>query len=249
MASRNEIIKFLNEFLEIDKFNDKILNGLEIIGKNDITKIIFGVSPSLEFFNKAVEKKADMIILHHGLITDFDYKHFDETKKQKYSLIFNNNINLLAYHLPLDAHFDSGNNAQIMKCLGLEFKERFSHDNIGIIGKYSIEKDVNEIVNILNSKLNTQSLLLKHGKDKVTTVAIVSGAGGNCLTDAIDKGIDLFITGEAKEHMSWQAKESSTNLIFAGHYNSEKLGVIALAEVLKNRFNVETEFIDIVNPL
>ncbi|MEA3430770.1 MAG: Nif3-like dinuclear metal center hexameric protein [Nanoarchaeota archaeon] len=246
MASRDNIVQFLNEFLEIDKFNDKVLNGLEVEGKNEVKKIVFGVSPSIELFNKSVSANADMIILHHGLISDFDSKHIYKLKKQRLKILFDNDINLVAYHLPLDAHYDSGNNAQIMKKLGMELQEVF---DVGFIAKYADEKDVNDVVTILNKELGTNCTLLKLGKDKIKTAAIISGGGGSNFLDAVFKGVDLYITGDSMEHMYELAKESKTNIIFAGHYNSEKLGVIAIAGLLKEKFNIETEFIDVPNKL
>lgn len=246
MASRDDIVKFLNEFLEIDKFNDKIFNGLQVIGKDEIKKIAFGVSPSLELFKRAADNDADMIILHHGLLSDFDRKDIYELKKQRLQSLFNSNINLLAYHLPLDAHYDSGNNAQIMRKLGMEFKEMF---DVGVIAEYRQTKDIDEIVKILDEELDTECILLNFGKKQIKTAVIISGAGGSQFLNSTLHNIDLFITGDSMEHMHELAKESKTNIIFMGHYNSEKLGVIALADILKDKFNVKTEFIDIPNKL
>ncbi|MBW3002946.1 Nif3-like dinuclear metal center hexameric protein [Candidatus Woesearchaeota archaeon] len=247
MASRDEIVRFLNELLEIDKFKDKILNGLEIEGKGEVKKIVFGVSHSLELFEKAAQEKADMIILHHGLISDFQEKAITGLMKKRIKTLLDNDINLLAYHLPLDAHYDSGNNAQLMKLLGLEFREMFDKYegmDIGVIGTYSKPKPVEDVVKILNKNLNTNSRLIKF-KDTASVVAIVSGGGGSSVLEAIQKGADLFITGDSMEHMFALAKEARISLIFAGHYNSEKLGIQALADLIKNKFKVQTKFIDI----
>lgn len=250
MVSRDLIIQFLDGFLEIDKFEDKILNGLQVIGKNEIKKIAFGVTASLELFEKAVKANADMVITHHGLINDWDEKCIYELKKQRLKVLFDNNMNHLAYHLPLDAHYDSGNNVQLITKLGLEFKEMFfGSPPFGVIAQYQDPKDINEIVKDINAVLNVDSRLLKFGKDKVKTVAAVSGSGGSAFLEAIEKNVDLFITGDSKESNHELAKESKTNIIFAGHYNSEKLGVMALAELIKDKFNIETEFIDVPNVL
>ncbi|MBW3015084.1 Nif3-like dinuclear metal center hexameric protein [Candidatus Woesearchaeota archaeon] len=244
MVPRDKIINYLDEFLEISKFEDKILNGLQIIGKQEVNKIVVGVSPSLELFQKAVEKKADMIILHHGLIADFNPKVIDNIAKQRLKILFDNDITLLAYHLPLDAHYDSGNNAQLLKKLALDVRERFAKFDLGYIGEFKSEKDINQLLHEINSILSTEALLLKHGRDNIKTVAIVSGAGGYEFQSIIGKA-DVFITGEPKEHMDALAKESKINLIFAGHYNTEKLGVMALADLLKEKFDIDTEFIDV----
>ena len=126
MVSRDLIIHFLNEFLAVDNFNDKVLNGLEIIGKSEVNKVVFGVSPSLELFRKAVDANADMIILHHGIINRDAPFTINEINKQRLKILFDNNITVLAYHLPLDAHYDSGNNVQLMRMLGLEFIGTFA---------------------------------------------------------------------------------------------------------------------------
>ncbi len=241
-----KICEFLDSELRIKDIPDASLNGLQIEGCENIEKIAFAVDGSYETFVKAVEASCRLLIVHHGLfwgkcepITGLFYK--------KLKVLIENGVSLYAVHLPLDLHPRFGNNIQIMKLFtdnALVFGE-YQGQEIGFSGRLSSPLNMEEIVKKLNNTLNTSSKILSFGKEEIGTIAVVSGSGCDCLKEAIDKKIDLFITGEAKL-FSWHlAKEGKINIIFSGHYATETVGLKALMEEIKKIFNIPCEFLDV----
>ncbi|MCG2726623.1 MAG: Nif3-like dinuclear metal center hexameric protein [Elusimicrobia bacterium] len=251
MEQIETIVSFLNSELDIKNIKDSSQNGLQCEGAKDIKKIVFGVSISLKLIEKAIQEKADMIITHHGLLWGRS-NIFQGPFKKKLRLLFKNNINLLAYHLPLDKHIKVGNNAQIMNYLGAKQIKPFgSYDKetIGFKGSFSKQKQLDEIVKILSDKLNSKVLCLEFGQKKIKTLGVISGGAQNMFNQAIEENLDLYITGEISEFVQETARENNINFISAGHYNSEKPGIWALEKLIKAKFKVETKFIDVPNPI
>lgn len=163
-----------------------------------------------------------------------------------------NDINLACYHLPLDAHPKIGNNISLIKLLSCNFTKPFGkHKNkyIGFIGEYKRTKSINEIEKIIKTKINKNSLILKFGKEKIKTVAVISGSASSYFQEAILQGIDLFITGEPKEEIYYLAKDSQTNFIAAGHTHTEIFGIKNLQNIIVQKFKLNTYYLDIKNPL
>jgi dinuclear metal center YbgI/SA1388 family protein len=253
MVQRNEILKFINNYLEIELSKDRALNGLQVEGKEKVQNIAVGVSASKQLFEKAVEMKADMVIVHHGLFWGDDVpvavKGF---LKERISILLKNDITLLAYHLPLDRHNVIGNNAQLVNLFDVKHVEPFAKykgSYIGFKAQLNKPQSLGSISQMLEKKLFAKPMSLDFGKDPVTTIAAVSGNAPDVIYQAIDESIDLFITGETTEYIQELARESSMNFISAGHYNSEKLGVIALGKLLEQEFDVKAQFIDVPNPV
>ncbi|MCK5582608.1 MAG: Nif3-like dinuclear metal center hexameric protein, partial [Elusimicrobiales bacterium] len=167
-------------------------------------------------------------------------------------LLFNNNINLLGYHLPLDKHIKIGNNAQLMNYFGAKQIKPFGAyegETIGLKGMFSKQKYLNEIIKTLSDKINSKVLCLEFGPKKIKTLGIISGGAQNMFNQAADENLDLYITGEISEFVQEMARENNINFISAGHYNSEKTGIWALEKLIKSKFKVETKFIDVPNPI
>ncbi len=244
-----EIVQFLDDFLGVKDWEDKSNNGLQIEGKPDVRKVVFAVDACMDVFVKAKECNADMIIVHHGLIWGgIDYVRGIVKKRLKFLL--DNEISLYAVHLPLDAHPRVGNNAQLLRLLDVEPEEQFGiykGKPIGFYGRFETSKTLDEIVETLRNKLNEHLVVLNFGDEKIERVGAVSGKGAFALVEAIEKGLDLFITGEAEHGAYHLAKECGINVIFAGHYATETLGVKALMNVIGEEFagEIEVEFIDI----
>ncbi len=252
--NRDELIESIDKTLKYEPDKDPyLLNSLQVIGKENIRKIALGVSANLELFDKAATWGADVIILHHGLLGLKYGVPITQVFKNRLKVLFDHNITLLTYHLFLDNHPEIGNNAQIIKLLGANKAREFGQEDSIYWGW---EADFAQPVNISIfaqklKKLNGGNLLaFNHGLKLIKRFAVVSGGGPAMLTEAINKKLDAFITGEVKESTHALAKEAAINFFSLGHYNSEKFGVIALGEVLKKKFpELEIKFIDIPNPL
>jgi len=248
--NRERIIKFLDAYLDSARIKDASQNGLQVEGKALVKKIVFGVSASLELFKRAAEAKADMIVVHHGLFWGRSCPVAGPFK-EKLEILLANGITLAAWHLPLDRHPASGNNAQILKLLGAGSSEPFGiYDGatIGVKGKFKKPASLSGIKEILKRKLGSRPLSFNFGPARIKTVGIVSGGAQSMFEQAVAGGLDLFITGEVSESVQEYAREHKANFISAGHYNTEKPGVRALEKILSKRFKVKTEFIDIPNP-
>ncbi len=247
MPKLNDIVRFLDQYLETDKFEDGSWNGLQIAGKSEVKKIIFAVDASVDTFQEAIKNGADLIVVHHGLFWKYHNPSFAGYNKERIDLLQKNGISLYASHLPLDRHNIVGNNAELLKLLGAKItKEFFKHGglNIGWIGeckkpiliKYAAEK--------LKNELNAKCIVLPFGNEKIKTIAVCSGGGDyEPFFEAFGK-VDLYLGGEAIDIYS-VAKDAKFNVILAGHHATETIGVKALSGVVKSKFKVETVFIDI----
>ncbi|MFP3909494.1 MAG: Nif3-like dinuclear metal center hexameric protein [Archaeoglobaceae archaeon] len=242
-----EIVDFLDDYLHIADWEDKSMNGLQVEGRKKIEKIVFAVDACMDTFHQAEEKNADMLIVHHGLIWgSVGYIKGQIMKRLKYLL--ENELSLYAAHLPLDAHPEIGNNVELMRILRAKIEEPFGEYHgkaIGYLGSFDQPKTLEEINDMVKRQLNVDPLVLNFGPNDIKTVACVSGAGSSTVPEAGEKEVDLLVTGETGHSSYHTAKEFSLNIMFAGHYATETLGVKALMNVLRNKFDVEVEFIDV----
>lgn len=245
-----KIVKYLNSELALDKFAGDISNnGLQIEACTEVNKIIFGVDGCMELFETAAERNADMVIVHHGISWGSNPKRFSGYTAKRLQLMFQHNISLYAAHLPLDAHPELGNNAQLCKMLNLtQCQEFFEYDNckIGYMGKLPQKMLLKDIAAIFEDRLDTKGKLHGDNDTAVSKVAIVSGGGGmDSLEQAKEAGADLLITGEFCHEMYHLQMELDLPVLSLGHYASETVGVKAVMQDLKEKFELETEFIDI----
>jgi len=242
----NKIVNFLNEYLKIAEIKDFSVNGLQVQGKKEVEKIVFGVDACQSIFNAAKNEDADMVVVHHGIIWG-GIKSITGITYERIKFLIENGISLYAAHLPLDMHSTVGNNAQFLKIFEIEKKEEFGnyHElNIGYMGEFKKEKSVDLFVNEINTKLETKCIALKFGKEKIKKVGVVSGGAPEIIEEAIGK-VDCFVTGEASHQVYHAAKEAKINVVFAGHYATETLGVKALSSLLEKKFKIKTLFIDL----
>ena len=242
-----ELVSYMDDYLRVNEISDVSINGLQIEGKKEVKKVCLGVDSSLEIFKEASKRKADLILVHHGLIWG-GLKSIRGLVKERISYLLENGISLYATHLPLDMHPEVGNNIGLIKILNLSDPEPFGAYHgvkIGFKGKYEKMKSVKEISKALERALPAKIESFNFGPDKIKSVGIVSGGGGSSFEDCIKEEIDLFITGEPSHTIYHIAKEAGINLIFAGHYATEKLGVMALGKNIEEKYKIKTEFIDI----
>lgn len=252
MAQRDEIAAFLDDYLDVARIRDHGINGLQVEGKGKVEKVALGVSASLELFERAAEAGADMVIVHHGLFWSNSPREITNVMKQRLKTLFDHDITLLAYHLPLDSHPEIGNNAQIAKLLGLHVESGafglYDSTSLGVIGATQEPVSFTSFAQLVASALSVTPHVLASGPEMVSRIGIISGGAASQLHEAIVRECDVYLTGETGEPTLALAKEGHINFIGLGHYNSEKYGPIALGRLIEQQFGVATEFIDIPNP-
>lgn len=249
--SRDELVSFTDELLNTNKYKDYSCNGLQVQGAQMINKVALLVDASLQGYRLALEKNCQLIAVHHGIIWD-GIRSVSGSSYNHVKFLIDNNLNLYASHLPLDLHPEIGNNAQlaaILNMTGLKPFGNYRGIDIGFEGILDKSTDLETIVQILSEKLDAQCTVLPFGKKTISKVAVVSGGAADLLTEAIRKGIDCYITGEPVHYNYHEALENNINVVYAGHYHTEKPGIQALGTVLKERFGIQTEFIDIPTPI
>lgn len=243
---------YLHEFLNCSNYKDACFNGLQVDGCSEIKKIAVSVSPSEELFEKCVEDKYDLIILHHALIWKGQSLTIKSSHRRRLKLLLENDIALMAYHLPLDAHSQVGNNFLAAKSLGVKNPNSFADyhgQNIGFMGtidSIGIDDFLEKIQNLYKNK----PTIYRFGPNKIKKIGIVSGGASGSVVDAVKEGIDLFISGEVNEHIYQYAKEEGIHFVKAGHYATERLGIKALGEHIKNKFEgLEVNYLDFPVPI
>ncbi|MGC2372912.1 MAG: Nif3-like dinuclear metal center hexameric protein [Solirubrobacteraceae bacterium] len=248
-----DAIAELDRLLETTRFKDYGPNGLQVPGRPEVTKVATGVTASAELFERAAIEGADLLVVHHGLFWDSGPAAIDMRMKHRLELLFDANMSLAAYHLPLDAHPTVGNNALIARALGADTLEPFAlHEGepIGFVGRFSGEGLTARDLFARTAELTARTpLVFDAGPATVRSVAIVSGAGSDYLADAVAAGADALLTGEPTERVMTEAREAQIHYIAAGHYATETFGVKRLGEHLCEHFGLEHVFIDIPNPI
>lgn len=245
-AKRDQIIEFCDEYLKVKDFEDGCFNGLQVEGKEDISKIVTGVSLSKILIEQAMEKRADMIMVHHGFFKSDVPSPLKIIgyRRDRLKLLLENDINLAGYHLPLDAHPLIGNNISLAKMLGLVKNKPFS---IGFIGELPKEMDFEKFRKKVEEQLCTHSFVIKAGKKKVKKVGIISGGASSYFEEAHLAGADVFLTGDIWEEVVRKVEEVEMNYISVGHYNTEKDGIRNLGNMVAKKFKIEAEFVDVPN--
>jgi dinuclear metal center YbgI/SA1388 family protein len=252
MAERARIVAYLDELLEIDGFGDMGPNGLQVPGSADVTRVITAVSAQRELFERAAEAGAELVLCHHGLFWDFAPRSIGPALKERLRILFDNDISLAAYHLPLDAHPEVGNNALICAGLGLEPGERFGEHRgrqIGIVGRSAEGIPFADLRAGCAELFGQEPFVWDCGPERVHSVAVISGGAPGDFAETIRLGVDAFLTGEPAEHVMVDARENGVHFIAGGHYATERLGIRRLGELVAERFGVEHVFVEIPNPI
>jgi dinuclear metal center YbgI/SA1388 family protein len=252
-AQLADILPEIDRLLEPGRFEDYGPNGLQVPGPGEVSTIATGVSAHAELFELAAREHADLLVVHHGLFWGSGPGPIDAALKRRLQILFDADIGLAAYHLPLDAHPEVGNNALLARALGAVELEPFGlHEGepIGFIA--SLPEDglaAAELFARVGEVTAREPLVFDSGPARVRRLAIVSGAGADFLSDAAAAGADALLTGEAEERTMAQAHESGLHLIAAGHHATETFGVRRLGEHLAQRFDVRDVFLDVPNPV
>jgi dinuclear metal center YbgI/SA1388 family protein len=252
MTHLTEVISYLDELLEAPDFPDYGPNGLQVPGPEEVTIVATGVSAHRQMFEGAAEAGAQLVIAHHGLFWDFHPRALSPTMKERLRVLFENDIALASYHLPLDAHPEVGNNALICAALGLERAEPFGRHrgrSIGFVGRSAEGIGFDELRRRCAEAFGQEPFTWDSGPELVRSVGIVSGAAASSFGEAIALGLDAFLTGEPAEHVMADAREGGTHFIAAGHYATETFGVRRLGELLESEFGLEHHFVEVPNPI
>ncbi|MGZ5312693.1 MAG: Nif3-like dinuclear metal center hexameric protein [Solirubrobacterales bacterium] len=253
MASRDEIVSFCNQLLEIDGFEDYCPNGLQVPGREQIEAVVSGVSANAELLRAARESGAGLVLAHHGVFWDSGTRALSLGLAERLRILLGERISLAAYHLPLDAHPEIGNNALLCEGLALERGERFGSvkgAELGFVGRLAEGKVARaELVERVRSLTDREPLCFDEGPEEIGAIGIVSGGGGSLLEEAASRGLDAMLSGEAGEPSLSIARENSINFIAAGHHATETFSVRRLGELVAERFGVRHEFVDVPNPV
>lgn len=247
----DHIAGFLDQTLQTAVWTDKSHNGLQVANQGVIKKICCGVDAGMEFFREANRRGGNLLVCHHGLSWGDSLKHITDLNYQRVKFLLDHNMALYASHLPLDAHPEYGNNAQICKMLGLQNLSGFGcyqGVQIGFCGELLRAEPYESFKEKVKSILGTELKSMDFGPKSIRSAAVVSGGAADLVEEAGRSGIDVFLSGEP-QLLAWNlAQEYGVNALFGGHYATETFGVKALAELLAREFQVPTEFIDFKVP-
>ncbi len=245
----NDLAIHLDQLLDAQSFDDVCPNGIQVTNNGEITKICTAVSASVETIQKAIQAKANTLIVHHGIFKVKDTVTLEGTLYQKVKLLLEHNIALLCYHLPLDAHQTIGNNWKVARDLGWQNLQPFGDYNkmlIGVQGTFptiSLQEFVQQLENYYG-----HSGAIVPAKETIQSAAIVSGGAHKFINQAVAAGIDCFVTGTTDEPIWDIAHENNILFCAFGHAATEKIGPKALANYIQENLNISTEFIDTQNP-
>lgn len=250
MITLQEFYRYIDELLQCGLFNDYCKNGVQVEGSKEIKKIATGVSASLETIEAAQKWGADALLVHHGLFWKNDSHAVIGTKKEKLKILLTHDISLLAYHLPLDAHHELGNNWKAAKEMGWTDLQPFGNFDgalIGVKGKFP-KKDRVQLMRELEEYYGHSSHSALGGKEKVESAALISGGAYRSLGEAAQQKVDCFITGNFDEPAWHQAHEEGVNFFAMGHSATEKVGIRSLGEHVAKKYRLEHRFFEDKNP-
>ncbi|MDI9244944.1 Nif3-like dinuclear metal center hexameric protein [Marinobacter sp. CHS3-4] len=247
MASRTEILNTLTGWLSPDDFKDYCPNGLQVEGTEDVNRIITGVTASKELIDAAVEAGADMILVHHGYFWKGEDQAIRGMKRARIQRLLQHNINLVAYHLPLDDHPEYGNNRQLADVLDIRTPRPM--DGLVWQGELAEPLSPSELKNRLSGALERVPLHVGSGPENISRIGWCTGAAQGFIDKALDAGLDAYISGEISEPTTHTARECGIHYYAAGHHATERYGVQALGRALEAAFGIEHRFIDCDNPV
>ena len=251
MPTLSEITTYTDHYLRIDEFSDYCPNGLQVEGKQNIQKIASGVSASMSFIDLALSWGADCILVHHGYFWKNERSQVVGMKRRRLKALLNADLNLLAYHLPLDAHPVVGNNAQLAQRLGisnLEPLQKTKKTPIGNVGMLDKPQFIGEFVNKCAEVLGRTPTHIEGGPEQVRRIAWCTGGAQSMIEDAVEREVDVYLTGEISEQTVHIARECGLHFISAGHHATERYGVLALGNHLAEKFDLQHQFFDVDNP-
>jgi dinuclear metal center YbgI/SA1388 family protein len=253
MADRDEILSYCDDLLDCGAFDDYGPNGLQVPGRAEVSKVATGVSANLETLERAVDGGAELVMTHHGLLWGDSLSALSVPMASRLRALLCSDASLAAYHLPLDAHPEIGNNALLRDALELDADDRpfgeAKGSAVGVIGRTSEPIGIDELRARLAQAVGQDPLVFDAGPERISTVGIVTGGGGFALHEAGPLGLDALVTGEPSEPVMGEAREYGVHFLAGGHYATETFGIRRLGELVAERFEIGHEFIDVPNPI
>jgi dinuclear metal center YbgI/SA1388 family protein len=254
MASRDDILSYCDERLRPEQYRDVAINGLQVAGTPDIERLAIAVSTSIHTLTAADDWGADALLVHHGLLWSNRVEPLIGILAGRLRILFQNDINLVAYHLPLDGHDEIGNNVLLARHLGLTVVDRFAEaagSPIGVIAQPGEDLQLGALAQTIRAELQYQPVIVGASDldQPVSRVAIVTGSGYDCAAEAAEHGCQVLITGDIREPTMAEARELGVAVIAAGHEATERYGVQALGAELSERFGIRFRFFHDPNPV
>lgn len=246
---REQFQQHLDQLLEPARVRDYCPNGLQVEGREEIARVVCGVTASQALIDQAIARKADAIVVHHGYFWRGEDPRVLGLRRARLAKLLAHDINLFAYHLPLDVHPELGNNAQLARLMGWSVEARFGEQDLGWLGRPAEPATLAQVAGELGSRLGREPLAIGDSDRLVSRIAWCSGAAQSLFEDAIAAGAELFVSGEISEQTVHLARESGVAYLAAGHHASERGGVRALAGWIAAHCGIESEFVDIANPV
>ena len=246
---RDELIRYLDELLEPERFKDYCPNGLQVEGRSEIRRIVAGVTASQALVDQAVARGADALLVHHGWFWRGEDGRVTGFRKKRLQTLLTHDINLIAYHLPLDGHAEFGNNAQLAQRLGWTVEGRFGEQDVGWYGRLDETRTLGEVTRRVSAELGREPMVIGAETQQVSRIAWCSGGAQSLFEAALSLGVQVFLSGEISEQHVHLARESGVAYLAAGHHASERYGIQALAAHLAGTFGLDCTFIDIDNPV
>ncbi|WP_018693726.1 Nif3-like dinuclear metal center hexameric protein [Algicola sagamiensis] len=249
---RKALVQYLDEYLKPGSIKDFCPNGLQVEGSEKITKVVTGVTASQDLIDAAIQSGADTILVHHGYFWKGEPQPVTGMKKARLKRLLENDMNLLAYHLPLDIHPEVGNNVQLAKLLNMNVTrglEAYNPQSVALVGELQRPMKANEFARLIEVKLGRKPLVSQVSDELIKTISWCTGGGQSFIDAAAVQGIDAFLSGEASEQTIHTSREMGVHFFAAGHHATERYGVKALGEHLAKQFELDVQFIDIDNPV
>lgn len=245
----NTLNNYLNLLLQPERFNDYCPNGLQVEGKREINNIVTGVTASMALLEAALQANADAVLVHHGYFWRGEAAPIIGIKKHRIQFLLQHEMNLLAYHLPLDAHAALGNNVMLAKQLGLNITGNIGEKEMLLLAELNAPHTLQTFANLIEAKLNRKPQVIGNLSQQIKTIALCTGAAQGFIEQAVVANVDVYISGEISEQTVHVARESGMSYISAGHHATERYGIQALGDHLAQKFGLKHTFIDIDNPV
>lgn len=248
---RDELLHYLNKYLNSESISDYCPNGLQVAGSDEITNIVCAVTASEVVIDHAIEQGADCVLVHHGYFWKGEDSCITGIKRNRLAKLLKHNINLVVYHLPLDVHPDLGNNKQLAEKLDITITDSLDPklDNLVLLGTLNEKLSGPEFADKIEMALQRKPLHLPGNDRPIQTVAWCTGAGQSFIELAAKHNVDAFISGEVSEHTYHASQEYGIHYFAAGHHASERYGIQALGHHIEDKFELTQSFFDIDNPV
>ncbi len=251
-VSIDQLVRYCDQLLQAKRFRDYCPNGLQVEGRQQVQRLVTGVTACQALLDEALDWQADLVLVHHGYFWKGEAAAITGIKRKRLHTLLVNDLNLMAYHLPLDAHAELGNNAQLAKRLGITLEgplEPGQDPAIGNMGQLEQPLTLAAFAERVEQVLGRVPQLVAGGEHSIQRVALCTGAAERMIDLALEQGADLYLSGEISEPVVHTAREAGIHYCGAGHHATERYGVQALGEHLAAQFGLEHRFIDIDNPV